>query len=129
MRDPDHLAELLALSAAIYRERSDHATFDSLIDVERCQRLNAYCVLSLAAISAIVGVSKYKVEKYTNGQNRPATRGRLNPNHLAMLAYMLSDGKVRHEWLAKMLSEGTSISTISDLTNISEATLYRRKNV
>jgi hypothetical protein len=121
------VAELLALAAGSFNRRSTLA-LDSTLQAERCRRLNAYGILSVSALGAILNMSVYKVEKATIGQERPKARGHLNPKHLPMLGYMLSSGKVNKQWLKLMLDEGTSISTISDLTGISEATLYRRRN-
>lgn len=125
MPDKNELAELIVLArgAFINREKLTVAEVDTY-----CRNLNAYGVLSISAIASLLGVSFYRVEKALEGHPRPDKRGQLNPAHLPWLGYMLSLGKVNDLWLNTMLKDGTSLSTVSDLTAISEATLYRRKN-
>lgn len=120
------IATLLALMSGTHR----HAATSKLltdIRVERCRALNEYGILSLEAISATVGCSVYQTKQAIYGMPRPKARGKLNPRHIAMLAHCLSRGKIPQHWLTLMLAEGTSLSTISDLTGISPATLHRRK--
>lgn len=125
MPDKNELAELIVLARGAYlnQEKLSPAEIDTY-----CTQLNAYGVLSISAIASLLGVTFYRVEKALEGQSRPEKRGQLNPAHLPWLAYMLSLGKVNDLWLNLMLKAGTSLSTVSDLTGISEATLYRRKN-
>lgn len=123
MLSKDELAQLIAAArgAAIMHYKMTPAEIDNKI-VE----LNRPGLLSVSALAALLGVSNYRVETVL-GSDRPTTRGKLNPAHLPWLSYMVSSGKVNSIWLTEMLDGGTSISTISDLTGISEATLYRRK--
>lgn len=100
---------------------------DKQADRQDCRALNAYGVLSLSAIASVVGVSMYKAEKYLEGMDIPTTRGHLNPEHLSMLMYAHSSGKISKLWLDEILENGTSLITVSQLTNISEATLRRTR--
>lgn len=125
--DRNELADLLAHAASDFGKQ-DVLSLDPEVQRERCRKLNSYGVLSLSALAAIYGISAYKVEKWIKGQPRPKSRGTLNPHHIPQLGYALSLGHINTLWLNQMLSGGTSISTIADLTGISEATLYRRKN-
>lgn len=124
MLDKNELAMLIVLARGAYlnKERLTDAEIDAL-----CTQFNASGVLSISAIASLLGVSFYRVDKALEGQPRPDKRGQLNPAHLPWLGYMLSLGKVNDLWLISMLSDGTSLSTVSDLTLISEATLYRRR--
>lgn len=124
--DKDELANFLVILNAIYQHK-DTNNLNAAIRGGRCRQINNYGILSLHAISSVVGCSVWQVEQALVGISRPVKRGRLNPEHLSMLAYMLSNGKVRTEWLARMLGEGTSLSTISDLTGIAESTLQRHR--
>lgn len=126
MRSADELADLIVKAAAFY-QKQEFLSLDKSQQNEACRELNTG-VLSLAAIAAVVGVSTYRVEKAIEGMPRPTTRGYLNPAHLTWLGYGLSNGDIKDFWLHAMLDGGTSLSTISDLTLISEATLYRRRN-
>ena len=130
MRDDineDTLADLLVVATAAYRKR-DVAALDRDWQYDQVRKLNSYGVLSIAAISAILAISSYHVEKALGNAPRPSLRGHLNPAHLTMLSYALSQGDISSRWVREMTENGTSISTISDLTGISEATLYRRKH-
>lgn len=89
--------------------------------------LNAYGILSLSAIGAVIGCSAWQVEQSIIGMQKPAKRGKLNPQHLSMLAYVLSTGKIKDTWLRIFLEGGTSLSTVSDLTGIAESTLHRHR--
>jgi len=127
--DKDELAAFLALISGIH-QRIETNNLDPGVRGERCRRINAYGILSLSAIGAIIGCSSWQVEQAIVGMKRPTTRGKLNPKHLSMLAYALSTGKIKDTWLTLFLEEGTSLSTVSDLTGISEATLHRhRRNI
>lgn len=126
MSKETELAELMIKARSFY-DRQNIISLDKESQDEACRELNTG-VLSLAAISAVVGVSPYRVEKAIRGMPRPTTRGHLNPAHLSWLAYGLSKGDVKGFWVRAMLDDGTSLSTISDLTLISEATLYRRRD-
>lgn len=125
----ERLAELLVLAVAVY---NDHAYLRlSKDDMNRAiRRLHAYGVLSTPALSAITGVSMYRVRKAIAGMTPPRARGHLNPIHLTELAYLLSMEKQlpSKQWLQRLVNGGTNLSTISDLTGISEATIYRRLN-
>lgn len=127
MTDEAILADLMAKAMATYRRRAVLA-LDPQGQRARCRVLNEPGILSINAIAAIVGITPYRVETAIHGMARPKARGHLNPSHIPWLSYTLSFGKVNTEWLNAMLKGGTSLSTIADLTNISEATLYRRKN-
>lgn len=119
------MAQLLTLAAGAYNRR-DHLAINEARQVAACRELNAFGVLSLRAIASIVGCNLYRAEQALKGLTKPTARGKLNPEHLPWLAYML-DGKVRDNWLRAMLREGTSISTIEDITGISRSTLNRRR--
>lgn len=127
MTDKDTLAELITLAGAAYRKR-DLLSLDRDWQDEKIRQLNRFGVLSIGAIASILGVSLYRVRKALGPRTRSSLRGQLNPAHLSMLGYALSAADISPEWVHEMTEHGTSISTISDLTQISEATLYRRKN-
>jgi hypothetical protein len=127
MTDPAILADLMVRAMACYNRRNVLG-LDAIVQYEKIRKLNSYGVLSASALCAIFDVTLYHVEKALKGMPWPKSQGTLNPRHLPWLAYMLSNGKVRDEWLTTMLKEGTSIGTISELTNIPESTLHRRKN-
>lgn len=124
--DKDTLAHFLVLCNRIY-QHSDTNNLNVAVRGERCRELNRYGILSLRAIASVVGCSVWQVEQAIVGMPRPKARGKLNPSHLTMLAYSLSNGKVWPTYLQHMLAEGTSISTISDLTGIAESTLQRHR--
>lgn len=124
--DKDELANFLVILNAIYQHQ-DTNNLDALTRGERCRQINRWGILSLRAIASVVGCSVWQVEKSIKGMKKPNARGQLNPQHLSMLAYMLSRGKVNDDWLALMLGEGTSLSTITDLTGIPESTLQRHR--
>lgn len=119
-------AAFLALLAGYHRRHKVFA-LDSKERGERCRELNSYGILSLSAIGSVLGCSPWQVEQAILGHPRPTARGKLNPRHLSMLGYVVSYGKITNTWLRLFLEEGTSISTISDLTGIGESTLRRRK--
>src|SRR5690349_25124697 len=97
MTDVNETAKLLALCAGVFH-RQDHLALDAARQAEACRELNEYGILSIRAISAVVGCSEYRVEQALRGLPRPTARGKLNPQHLPWLAYML-DGKVRKNWV------------------------------
>lgn len=123
MYTKDELAEFIAMcrGAAIMHHKMTEVEVD-----RKLLTLNAWDLLSTSALAALLDVSPYHVEKVV-GTSTTRPRGKLNPTHLPWLGYMVSSGKVNPIWLHEMLSEGTSLSTISDLTGISEATIYRSK--
>jgi AraC-like DNA-binding protein len=127
MRETHELADLLAKAMATYNRR-DTLALDPASLRKRCRMLNEPGVLSLGAIATIVGISMFRVEQAISGMPRPKARGHLNPRHIPLLSYTLSLGKINKDWLEQMVAEGTSLSTIASLTNISESTLYRRRN-
>lgn len=91
------------------------------------RKLNKPRVLSVRAIAAITGSTVYAVKKAIGTGSHPEARGALNPQHLAKLGLVLAGTEEATPGLIKALvHEGTSVSTISDLTNISRSTLYRR---
>lgn len=124
MYDRDELAQFIATcrGAAIMHFKMTPVEVD-----QKILALDAWGLLSASALAGLLNVSVYHVEKVA-GTSTTRPRGKLNPTHLPWLGYMVSSGKVNPIWLEEMLSEGTSLSTISDLTGISEATLYRRKH-
>lgn len=124
--DKDELANFLVILNSVYLH-TDTNNLNSAIRGERCRQLNRYGILSLRAIASVVGCSVWQVEQDIAGMPRPKARGKLNPQHLTMLAYSLSRGRVTPMWLQHMLAEGTSLSTISDLTGIAESTLQRHR--
>lgn len=124
--DESELAAFIALVAGIWQRQSTLA-LDAGVRGERCRQINRYGILSLSAIASVIGCSVYQVERSIAGMTRPTSRGKLNPQHLSMLAYVLSAGKIRTDWLAMFLMEGTSLSTVSDLTGIAESTLHRHR--
>lgn len=123
MMNKNTIAHLLAACAGYYNGRA-HLALDEARQVAAVRALNSYGVLSVAAMASVVGCSEYRVGQALSGLPRPRARGKLNPEHLPWLAYM-QDGEVRDNWLECMLREGTSISTIADLTGISRSTLVR----
>lgn len=122
---PD-IANLLVIAKTIWRKRDLYALDKELQD-DAVRRLHSYGVLSSSALGAVVGVSTYRVRKALDGLGMPEARGHLNPQHLTMLMFALSQGDMPARWINEMLEGGTSMSTIADLTEISERTLYRRK--
>jgi hypothetical protein len=125
--DNDTLADLLVVAKSIY-DKQEFLSLEKGLQDEAVRRLNAYGVLSLAAIGAVVGVSTYRVEQALVGAEKPISRGRLNPAHISMLSYMLSLGTANRAWINKMLEEGTSASTITELTGVSRSTIYRKSH-
>lgn len=123
MMDKNTTAHLLAACAGYYNSR-DHLALDEARQVAAVRALNSYGVLSISAMASVVGCSEYRVGQALKGLPRPRARGKLNPEHLPWLAYM-QDGEIRKNWLDCMVREGTSISTIVDLTGISRSTLVR----
>lgn len=117
-------AELLALAAGLY-SRKDVLDFDPEWRGAEIRKLHAYGLLSLSAMAEIVGTTVYRVEQAIHTLPRPEQRGKLNPAHLSLLAYSIRFGRVNKEWLESMLEEGTSLSTIVELTGISRSTLSR----
>lgn len=117
--------DVLSTALSVYNRPTRN--LDKHADRDDCRRLNRFGVLSLSAIASVVGVSMYKAEKYLEGMEIPTTRGHLNPEHLTMLMYAHSSGKVSKLWLDEMLENGTSLITVSSLTNISESTLRRTR--
>lgn len=124
--DKDILADFLVVLNNVYLHQ-DTNNLNTAVRGERCRQLNRYGILSLRAIASVVGCSVWQVEQAIVGMPKPTARGKLNPRHLSMLAYTLSVGRIRTTWLKLMLEEGTSISTISDLTGIAESTLQRHR--
>lgn len=126
---PDYLeyrADFLAVAAGIYNTRGILALSKESQDAA-CRRLHGYRLLSYQSIGAIVGVSVYRVQQATKGMISPLTQGHLNPQHLGYLAYLLAAGKVHNsDWIKTMVSGGTNVATIVDLTGISRSTINRR---
>ena len=126
MVSDDDRARLLALAEGTYLRRSVLALDERGLK-SRIIRLNSFQMLSVSALASVTGVSTYRVEQALEGHPRPTARGTLNPAHLSWLAYMLSSGKAKDSAVQLMVNGGTSISTIADLTGVSEATIYRHK--
>ena len=124
--DRDELAHFLVVLNSIHLHK-DTNNLDAATRGERCRQINSWGILSLRAIASVVGCSIYQVERALTGAKKPKARGALNPLHLSMLGYMVSSGRVNTEWLEYMLDNGTSLSTIADLTGIAESTLYRHR--
>lgn len=124
--DKDELAHFLIVLSNIYLHKETN-NLNATIRGERCRQINRWGILSLRAIASVVGCSPWQVEQAIKGMPKPTSRGTLNPSHLSMLGYMLSNGRVRLDWLGIMLEDGTSLSTISDLTGIAESTLQRHR--
>lgn len=117
--------DVLSQALAVYNRPTRN--LDKEADKKDCRSLNKYGVLSLSAIASVVGISMYKAEKYLEGMEIPTTRGHLNPEHLTMLMYAHSSGKISKLWLDECLDNGTSLITVSSLTQISESTLRRTR--
>lgn len=117
--------DVLSTALSVYNRPTRN--LDKHADRDDARRLNKFGVLSLSAIASVVGISMYKAEKYLEGMEIPTTRGHLNPEHLTMLMYAHSSGKISKLWLDEVLSNGTSLITVSTLTNISESTLRRTR--
>lgn len=96
--------------------------------METIRELHRFGILSVRALSAIVGCTDYRVRKVILGMKKPTARGTLNPQHIPWLGYALSTRTLNPTTLRYMIKAGTSLSTIADLTRISEATLYRWRN-
>ena len=126
MIDRNELAQLLALASGAYNTRA-HLALTEERQVAACRELHAFGVLSPRAIASVLGCPLYRVEHALSGLPKSDARGKLNPEHLQWLGYMLADGKARPQWVRVMVQEGTSVSTIADLTGISRSTLDRRK--
>lgn len=123
--DESELAGFLALLAGIHNHRKTN-NLSPEVRGERCRQINRYGILSLSAIAAVVGCSVWQARQDIKGMINPLARGTLNPQHISMLAYVLSTGKIRPAWVRIFREEGTSMSTVADLTGISESTLYRQ---
>lgn len=126
MHDTEKIADLLIVAKTVWRQR-DILGLDKELQDTALKRLNAYGVLSISALGALVGVSNYRVKKAIAGMRQPEARGHLNPGHISMLLFALSQGDIPPRWIEEMLDGGTSISTIADLTGVSESTIYRRR--
>jgi hypothetical protein len=120
------LAGLLALCAAAYNRR-DWLKVDEYEQARRCRQLASLNVLSVQALAAIFDVGTTRVEHMLN-PNKVDVRGTLNPRHISILAYALSNGTLSAETTKMLVSEGTSIGMIARLTLISRSTLNRRLN-
>lgn len=120
------LADLLVLAKSTYGRR-EILGLDKEMQDDAVRRLHNHgAVLSVSALGSVVGVSPYRVKKAI-GLPLPEARGHLNPQHISMLLFALSLGDLPPRWVEEMLTGGTSASTITDLTGISESTIYRRK--
>ena len=122
----DELAVFLTKAAAIYYDRRSLLLAPQLMD-DAIRELAAPNLLSTQAISAIVGAKESRVARVL-GTDARRPRGKLNPSHISMMGYVLSLGRVNQVLVNLMLNNGTSLSTISALTNVSQATLYRWRN-
>lgn len=119
----NELAALLVKCAAVYFDRRTLQHSKSVFE-ETVKELDSYGVLSLRAIAAIVGVESATVRRIV-GAKSGRLRGMLNPAYLGYIGLLLSQKKLVPELYEELLAHGTSISTIANLTNVSEATLYR----
>jgi hypothetical protein len=117
------LAQLLALCAAAYNRR-DWLSVDTDEQRRRCQQLDRFGVLSIQALAGIFDVSEARVAGMV--RHARGIRGTLNPRHISILAYALSNGTLSAETTKMLVSEGTSIGMIARLTLISRSTLNRR---
>jgi DNA invertase Pin-like site-specific DNA recombinase len=122
----DKLAEAIAVAQGMHYKRGALA-LNKESQSAAARRLAEYGVFSIAAIAALLDLSVYRVEESLKGLPHPKARGKLNPDHLTDLAYMLSFGRVKNgEWVKRLYENGTSISTIAELTGISKSTLWRK---
>lgn len=119
----DELADFLTKGAAYYNERRT-LVYDPMLTGIAIRELAVPNLLSIKAIAAIVGCSEHAVLK-SLGPDASRPRGKLNPAHIPFLGYLLSTREIATTTLNYMLDHGTSLSTIADLTNVSQATLYR----
>lgn len=117
------LAVLLGLSASAYN-RHDWLKIEPDEQTRRCKQLASYNVLSAQALAAIFDVGTTRVETMVGHPIQ--LRGTLNPRHISLLAYALSNHMLLPETLKMMVKAGTSINTIERLTLISRSTLNRR---
>lgn len=102
--------------------------FDKDSQYAAIRQLNEYQILSLAALASITGSSMGRARK-ASVPNVPTARGRLNPYHIDFLRYLLRQGEVKNpEWVKVMLDNGTSVSTIEDITLISRSSIYRSQS-
>ena len=125
MYTDDELAKLLVVAKTIH-DRKDLYSLDKDFQDDACRRLNTYGVLSIGAISSVVGCSEYRTRKAIIGMRKPTARGPLNPAHITMLVYGLSNKSLPSRWVRLMVDGGTAVSTISSLTGIPESTIRRR---
>lgn len=88
--------------------------------------LNAPGVLSAQAMASVLGITEWRV-RVELGSATPKVRGKLNPAHLSILAYALSNEFINDTMLGLLLEDGTSLITIARLTGIPERTLRRQK--
>lgn len=116
-------AELLVRMAAAYNQVLTLAAIPPL-QAEKIKELHRYGLLSARALAATVGAKETTVLKVI-GRDSARQRGALNPEHIGWLAYALSLKKISPENLRRMLKNGTSLSTIEDLTGISRSNLNR----
>jgi hypothetical protein len=123
MTDATDLAVLLGLSASAYNRR-DWLKIDPDEQARRCRQLASYNVLSAQALAAIFDVGTTRVETMVGHPIQ--LRGTLNPKHISLLAYALSNHMLLPETLKRIVDNGTSLNTIERLTMISRSTLNRR---
>jgi hypothetical protein len=119
----DELANLLTLAVSIYNRRSALSAVTPMQEAAM-QELHSYGVLSVIAIAAIVGAKESHARRVL-GRDAGWPRGKLNPEHIPWLGYAVSQRKIKPDTLRKMLSNGTSISTIENLTGIPRSNLNR----
>lgn len=119
----NQLAEFLTKAVAIYNDRRSLRLAPELM-TDAIRALDAPKVLSVRAIAAIVGAEYHTVVEVI-GRDAKRPRGKLNPAHIPTLGYLLSMKKTFGQEVSFMLKDGTSMSMMATLTNISPATLYR----
>lgn len=124
MTDETEVAQLLVKAANTFNNRR-YLKVSWALQEEAVRELHSYGLLSIKAMAAIVECTEYRVRAALEGQALPRARGKLNPRHIPWLAYGLSMHEIKPHVLKQLLKEGTSLSTIAELTGISRATLNR----
>ena len=124
MNDAEQVAKLLVKAANTFNEQRFLRLAPELQE-SAVRELHSFGILSIKALAAIVGCTEYRVHEAIKGTEPPKARGKLNPRHIAWLAYALSFHKLSQSTLRELIRDGTSLSTIEDLTCIPRATLNR----
>lgn len=116
----------LLMAARVIDNKIDWITTNKDDQRAAIRKLNDFGVLSVAALGSVTRSSRYLVLSACAG-NVPKSRGDLNPAHLDFLVWLLANQDIRNpDWITHMVNNGTSLSTIEDITLIPRSTLQRR---